>query len=253
MAEVNATTLKLPAFWSNNPALWFRQAEAQFHLRGITTEETRYYHVVAALDQVTAERVYAILERVPDASRMYTDLKNELVRNFSLARRERAAKLVDVRGLGDRLPSQLLADMQRLMQQERPTLLFEYFFLANLPEDMRVLITDDMFQDLTELGKFADAIWLAKKSQPVLVAEVQRVVLDKSAVIEPSQKEHGVKCNVCAFGPVKEYRKKIPVKAPGKAPEKKESLCFYHRRFGVKARFCVEPCEWVENGQASRQ
>ena len=34
MVETNA--LKLPSFWSSQPAVWFEQAEAQSHIRKIT-------------------------------------------------------------------------------------------------------------------------------------------------------------------------------------------------------------------------
>ena len=37
--------------------VWFAQAEAQFHIRKITEDETKFYYVVAALDQQTASRI----------------------------------------------------------------------------------------------------------------------------------------------------------------------------------------------------
>ena len=51
MAETNAVAIKLPTFWAQQPKVWFLQAEAQFHIRKITDDTTKYYHVVAALDQ----------------------------------------------------------------------------------------------------------------------------------------------------------------------------------------------------------
>ena len=57
MAETNAFAIKLPTFWAQQPEVWFLQAEAQFHIRKITDDTTKYYHVVAALDQETSGRV----------------------------------------------------------------------------------------------------------------------------------------------------------------------------------------------------
>ena len=51
MAEEHAVSLKLPTFWNSQPEVWLAQAEAQFNIRGITADETKYYYVVAALDQ----------------------------------------------------------------------------------------------------------------------------------------------------------------------------------------------------------
>ncbi|KAJ8371596.1 hypothetical protein AAFF_G00306820 [Aldrovandia affinis] len=53
---MHAVALKLPEFWQEHAAVWFAQAEAQFALRGITQEDTKYYYVVAALNSSTASR-----------------------------------------------------------------------------------------------------------------------------------------------------------------------------------------------------
>ena len=50
MANVYAATVKLPDFWQHNPRPWFQHIEAQFQLRGITQDTTKYFHVVAALE-----------------------------------------------------------------------------------------------------------------------------------------------------------------------------------------------------------
>ena len=53
--QQNAVLLKLPIFWTSQPQVWFGQAEAQFHIRWITADTTKYYYVVSALeDQETA-------------------------------------------------------------------------------------------------------------------------------------------------------------------------------------------------------
>jgi hypothetical protein len=53
MAETNAVSFKLPPFWTSQPQVWFQQAEAQFTIRKISTDETKYAYIVAALDQDT--------------------------------------------------------------------------------------------------------------------------------------------------------------------------------------------------------
>ena len=53
-ATAAAVSVKLPTFWTTMAAAWFTQAEAQFGLRGITSDDTRYWHVVSALDAETA-------------------------------------------------------------------------------------------------------------------------------------------------------------------------------------------------------
>ena len=62
---VDAVALKLPTFWAKQPDVWFYQAEALFHIRNITKDETKYYFVVAALDQTTAGRLQDTLSNPP--------------------------------------------------------------------------------------------------------------------------------------------------------------------------------------------
>ena len=65
--EANTVAIKLPTFWSHRPQIWFAQAEAQF-------ERTRFYHVVAALDAVTTERVEDLIV-FPPSDNQYKALK----------------------------------------------------------------------------------------------------------------------------------------------------------------------------------
>ena len=55
-ARVSAVSVKLPPFWPDKARLWFAQAEAQFALRNITEQRTKFNHVLAILDSTTAER-----------------------------------------------------------------------------------------------------------------------------------------------------------------------------------------------------
>jgi hypothetical protein len=48
--EVSRVAARLPPFWAERPALLFAQAEAQF-LAGISSEKTKFCHVISQLDQ----------------------------------------------------------------------------------------------------------------------------------------------------------------------------------------------------------
>ncbi|KAJ8405679.1 hypothetical protein AAFF_G00316590 [Aldrovandia affinis] len=86
---MHAVALKLPEFWQELAAVWFAQAEAQFALRGITQEDTKYYYVVAALNSSTASRVLSLLQDPPEADK-YVALKQLLLETFELSEPERA-------------------------------------------------------------------------------------------------------------------------------------------------------------------
>ena len=63
--SLEAVTLKLPTFWTTCPLAWFAQTEAQFSLRNISSDDTKYYYVVAALDANTATRALSIISSPP--------------------------------------------------------------------------------------------------------------------------------------------------------------------------------------------
>ena len=73
---VQAVALKLPTFWLSRPAVWFAQVEAQFATRQppIDADLTKYNYVVAALDNVAAVEVEAII-LVPPPTNKYKQLK----------------------------------------------------------------------------------------------------------------------------------------------------------------------------------
>ena len=80
-----------------------QQSEAQFVLRNITADDTKYYYVVAALDQDSAQRVIDFLENPPEANK-YTAFKRRLLGAYDLSESERAARLLNMPPLGDRNP-----------------------------------------------------------------------------------------------------------------------------------------------------
>ena len=75
--SADALSLKLPSLWTNDVETWFAQAEAQFALRDITNETTKFHHVVSVLSADVASKVSSIL-RSPPGHNPYTGLKKQL-------------------------------------------------------------------------------------------------------------------------------------------------------------------------------
>jgi hypothetical protein len=55
--------VRLPPFWAERPAVWFAQAEAQFTLAGISSEQTKFCYVISQLDQRYAAEVEDIISQ----------------------------------------------------------------------------------------------------------------------------------------------------------------------------------------------
>ncbi|KAJ8396798.1 hypothetical protein AAFF_G00013970 [Aldrovandia affinis] len=166
---MHAAALKLPEFWQEHATVWFAQAEAQFALRGITQEDTKYFYVVAALNSSTASRVLSLLQDPPEDDK-YLALKQLLLETFELSEPERARKLLTLPGFGDSKPSELMdhmltllvrvvgaADVQAIRedviaatQRQRPTAGLCYYHASSTgtPKLSSALSSADMFQRL---------------------------------------------------------------------------------------------------------
>ena len=79
--SVDLVGLKLLTFWTDRPSVWFRQAKAQFRLRKITVEETKFNHVLIALDNRTSGEVEHVIDN-PHPKTPYTTLKEALLEAF---------------------------------------------------------------------------------------------------------------------------------------------------------------------------
>ena len=70
--EVNVVAtqpLKIAGFWEDDPETWFLCLERQFHTRKITSDETKFSHVVQALAKAQTKEIRSVLRNPPkDAS-----------------------------------------------------------------------------------------------------------------------------------------------------------------------------------------
>jgi hypothetical protein len=224
---VDAVGLKLPAVWTDDIETWFQQAESQFAIRGITTEETKYHHVVAVLTSEVAARARNII-RNPPAFQPYSVLKAALVENFELTEHERAAAIFNITALGDAKPLQVMERMENLLGASDARILLRYHFISILPDYVRNTLSFSDTVNLRELAKEADRIFLTGRdaSSPHVHA----------ASTEPDAEINRVKA--------KSNRRVQPQNIHS------QTLCFYHSRFGTKARKCEHPCTF-DSGNAS--
>jgi hypothetical protein len=111
-AEVSRVAVRLPPFWAKRPTVWFAQAEARFFLAGISSETTKFYHVVSQLDQRYAAELEDVITSPPERD-PYTTLRTELMRRLSPSRDQRIRQFLTLE-MGDRKPSQFLRHLRSL-------------------------------------------------------------------------------------------------------------------------------------------
>ena len=226
---VNSVSLKLPPFWTEQPTIWFAQTEAQFVIRNINVELTKFYHVVAALDGTTAQRVSDILE-IPPRENPYSILKKRLTNAFALADRERAAQILELNDLGDMKPSALMDHLLCLVGDRSSEFLVREVFLRSLPDKISIVVAAST-SGLRDLALEADRHF---SKSGMLIATAQPTV---NKVHEPTPEVHA------SFRPRRAARNSQPAQT---------GLCYYHAAFGAAARNCCAPCAWVPSSNQAR-
>jgi len=216
-ATVSAVSLKLPTFWPERVEVWFAQAEAQFAIRGITSDATRFHYIVQALDQDTATRVLDLLLHPPEEDK-YKTLKQRLLDSLTLSESQRASCLLSMPGIGDGKPSHLMDKMLALLGQQEPCFIFREIFMQQLPAHIRAHLIQAKITDCREMSLAADALWSVNYANNI------------SAVssISTSKVKH--------------------TQVIGKP---KSGLCYFHERFGDAARQCRPPCNFKAQGNSS--
>ena len=220
VAPAAAVALKLPDFWHSKPRAWFHTVESQFVIRQITNDATRYHYVVSALGSDASSNLESLLRNPPDTGK-YDAIKNRLLGIYELSEREKKRQLINLDGLGDRKPTELLRHMQSLHQTAADDVLFSVIFLQQLPATVRTILSAQDFDDVEELAKAADDV-LAEH-----LATSPAVQAARQPATRPSQPKQFTK-------------------DPANA-----GLCWYHRKFGADAKSCRSPCTWTGNAPAS--
>jgi hypothetical protein len=251
---LHAVSIKLPPFWPADPALWFAQVESQFHIRGITSQRTRYHHIVGALTPDIASEVRDLLLQ-PPLDRPYDELKAAIFARTSESAQHRVQQLISGEELGDRKPSQLLRRMRHLVGDANVgDDLLGQLFLQRLPSNIRVILsgTADALP-LEKQAELADKMHeintpvlttISKADQPEArddpsslrqaITTLQQQMADLSALID-HRSRHRSRSRARHKHP-STPRQRADSADPSTAGSSGE--CWYHRKYGNQARKC---------------
>jgi hypothetical protein len=228
-AENIVGRFKLPDFWPHAAGIWFARAELWFEVGGVVSERQRFAFTVDALPY-EALCLVADLVEAPPADQPYTVLKDRLLLAHQLTPVDKAVKLMAAPDLGDRHPSQLLADLLPLCRPgEQSTAFFRGLFLKRLPNELQVHLAGTETTDLKELAQRADQLWVSHR-RPAYVATLADPAVEDAAAA------------IAAVG-------KPGAALATKKKKKLVTYCLLHHKYGKAARKCEDPanCMWTEN------
>uniref|UniRef100_A0A5S6QLY5 RT_RNaseH_2 domain-containing protein n=1 Tax=Trichuris muris TaxID=70415 RepID=A0A5S6QLY5_TRIMR len=158
VSDVSGVSVSLPSFWHEAPVLWFAHAEAQFHLRHVTSPLTKFYYTIASLPATIATKVSDLLQ--PTTQDPYAHLKAELLARFGSSKEDRFRMLMQPTNNEFSKPTEILRDMRRagesLLDPNGPFM--ERLFLERLPHNIRLLLKAGAHESLDALAARADAL-----------------------------------------------------------------------------------------------
>ena len=168
----------------------------------------------------------------PPAVGKYDALKGFLVNLFELSELEKADRLLSLNGLGDGKPSELMERMLAVLGSADPSFLFAHIFLRQLPAPVRTaLASSPLFasKDYRAVAVEADRIFLANRQQFV------------HALLPPQ--------HTSAPFPPQGYDPDTAAAVTARR-QHDDGCCYYHARFGAKAKQCRQPCSFGAPGKA---
>lgn len=251
--DVCRVAVKLPPFWADSPEVWFTQVEAQFSLARITQDRTRYDYVVAHLDSRYATELRDILAN-PPADDRYLHLKTELIRRLSPSQHETVRRLLQHEELGDRKPSQLLRHMRALAGSTLvDDTLLRIIWLQRLPSQAQAILQVQPNLPLDQLAHVADqVVEVSLPSPPPTVHAVgtPQPTNELARRIDELTRQLDSIRRRLDQSPKRRSQKRSQSQENNAASShgNDNGRCYYHRRFGDKARKCQPPCSAGRQG-----
>jgi hypothetical protein len=213
--------VKMPVFSTANATLFFRRAEAQFHLGAIRDEIKKYYHIFTVLPDDIGE----LCQTEPTAASPYNALKNELL---TICERSRQAKLNDAFAtleVSDEKPSIIARRVARIFSDAGVAAsddMQTHKILQALPQTLAELLHAHTNQSFSDFITVADTVWAARKASGHAACSAVRPQQQPSPSLNPSQNDH---------------RGVMPFNA-----NQRPRVCRAHIYYGASARTCRKWC-----------
>jgi hypothetical protein len=261
--QVAASQLTLPPCWTHKPELWFAMVEAKFNLATpkITKEDTKFSHVVAALGPDLAGEVADLILK-PDADAPYSRLKAEILSRTTLTETQKLKQLLSGQELGTRKPSQLLRHMRTLVtdtQYVNESVLRE-LFLQQMPSSIQPILVAVTGIDLDQVAMVADKILEATPTAAIAATtrntpstpQGQSTSTSEGATLGAVMRRlEKMEQQLKQLGNQRHERERSRGRSQSRsrgAPDTDTGkYCWYHYKFGDRARQCKDPCAYPKN------
>lgn len=245
--------IRIPPFWPNEPTLWFAQLEGQFALAGITSDETKYNYVIAHLEPRYATEVKDVITS-PPISGKFDVVKRELITRLSQSEDQRLRRLLEGEDIGDRTPSQFLRHLQSLAGTAVSDTLLRTLWINRLHMNVQAILASQPDAKLDTLALLADKIhtvFLQRQTMSVYDQPTSEGVSTSLRAEIAELRQQIAELTVASHRRSRSRQNDWKHRSRSRT---EPGMCWYHSKFGERARKCVAPCRFAApgNDQTSR-
>lgn len=256
---VNTVRINPPEMDLQDLPSFFWSLEHWFAASGITSRmDSKRFHLVMAQIPVRAlSELRPLLENVPSSDR-YQFAKRTILTHFEESQRSRLHRLLSGMELGDRKPSQLLAEMRRASNGAMVESLLVDLWIGRLPQHVQSAVIAARGNTADKAG-VADAVMdcFAHCRQPREYHQMAEV--RSSSAFEERISREVAELNRKLSDFMLETRHRGASQQRSRPQQRSRSqqrtssrdtaneenrMCYYHRRFGAAARSCRSPCSF---------
>ena len=268
-------TINLRKFWENDVSLWFLMVENIFSMRKIDSECQRHELLLSSLDLRHLQRVEHVLLDL-DPVFPYSYLKVAPIKTFGQTEEHKLDQLLHACELGDRKPTELLAEVRKLLGTKGSPVLLKKLFMDRLLSSMKRVLVAGPIDNLDDLARRADRVFAEDRSstsEPRFVAAPDKLLVEKvdqlaksfNSFLQQCPAPQTVTLQANSFAPIpmastnqngnfqrpsfsRPRFSSTPYRGPRRgrfSPSPRPplgDLCFYHSRFGGDAFHCISPC-----------
>lgn len=241
---------KLQGYAITNIQAWFTRLEAFFSINSFggmsqdQQDQIKFNITLMHMDEKLHEQAYEIVRNPPQVNR-YELLKQTIISKFSASPMARLEQLTTGIQLGDSKPSHILTQLQRT-EVTKDTQLIRNLWLQRLPVSVRAVIAcvarSNPACSMDELGAIADEIL-----DSVRVNSLESISSTKQTTVSIDAVSNDVSTRLSrieqTLSRLQKEIKRSP--SPRRRTEGNNSICFYHEKFGSRARKCNQPCQFT--------
>lgn len=244
--QVSSQPVKLPEFNDKDVHVWFEIIEQLLDGR---SEKVKKNSLLSYLPSDI------LLNTGAKVSDNFGDIKSQIIRFYDESDQKRLHKLLQEQHLGDRKPSVLLRQMQKLAPGNDGVIKIR--FLELMPDNIRVILASlDSTLTIEQMADTADKMveqmpHASTNSTVPPQSDIDRrlsAMMDQIEALTTQVQAIKADSRSRSRSPGPSHRRYDRSRSKSKGRWNKSGLCFYHSKFGTKAYNCQSPCSWKQNG-----